>query len=54
MRDVMNKAQELAEAILNSETYKEMKKSEAEMRRDSEAAATLGDMIEKRNRDGRS
>ena len=27
MRDVMNKAQELAEAILNSETYKEMKKS---------------------------
>ena len=50
MRDVMNKAQELAEAILNSETYKEMKKSEAEMRRDSEAAATLGDMIEKRNR----
>ena len=50
MRDVMNKAQELAEAILNSETYKEMKKSEAEMRRDSEAAATLGDMIEKRQR----
>ena len=25
MRDVMNKAQELAEAILNSECYKEMK-----------------------------
>ena len=50
MRDVMNKAQELAEAILDSEIYKEMKRTEAEMRRDPEAAAALGEMIEKRNR----
>ena len=46
----MNKAQELAEAILDSECYKTMKKTEAEMRRDPDAAALLGDMIEKRNR----
>ena len=50
MRDVMNKAQELAEAILDSEIYKEMKRTETEMRRDPEAAAALGEMIEKRNR----
>ena len=50
MRDVMNKAQELAEAILDSECYKTMKTTEAEMRRDPAAAAVLGDMIEKRNR----
>ena len=49
MRDVMNKAQELAEAILNSKCYQEMKSTEAEMRRDPEAAMILGDMIEKRN-----
>lgn len=46
----MKKAQELAEAILDSECYKDMKKTEAEMRRDPEAAAVLGEMIEKRNR----
>ena len=50
MREVIAKAQELAEAILNSECYREMKSSEAEMRHDPEAAAALGDMIEKRNR----
>ena len=50
MREVMNKAQELAEAILDSEIYKEMKKTEADMRRDPEAASALGEMIEKRNR----
>ena len=50
MREVMNKAQELAEAILDSECYREMKKTEAEMRRDPDAAAVLGEMIEKRNR----
>ena len=50
MREVMNKAQELAEAILDSECYREMKKMEAEMRRDPDAAAVLGEMIEKRNR----
>ena len=50
MREVMQKAQELAEAILDSEKYQQMKKTEGEVRRDPEAAAALGDMIEKRNR----
>ena len=50
MREVMNKAKELAETILDSECYREMKKTEAEMRRDPDAAAVLGEMIEKRNR----
>ena len=50
MREVMMKAQELAEAILNSDAYKKMKKQENAVRRDPEAAAVLGEMIEKRNR----
>ena len=50
MQAVMTKAQELAEAILNSECYQSMKKTEAEMRRDPAAAAALGDMIEKRTK----
>ena len=48
MRDVMMKAQELAEAILNSETYTKMKKLEGEVRHDETAARLLSDMIEKR------
>ena len=50
MRNVMMKAQELAEAILESEVYKKMKQQENEVRRDPDAAKALGDMIEKRNR----
>ena len=50
MREVMMKAQELAEAILNSETYQKMKQQEGAVRRDPDAAAALGDMIEKRQR----
>ena len=50
MREVMMKAQELAEAILSSETYQKMKQQENAVRRDPEAAKVLGDMIEKRNR----
>ena len=50
MRNVMMKAQELAEAILNSEIYQKMKQQEAATRRDPEAAKALADMIEKRNR----
>ena len=50
MREVMMKAQELAEAILNSELYQQMKQQEAAVRRDPEAAAALAEMIEKRNR----
>ena len=50
MREVMMKAQELAEAILNSETYQKMKQQEGAVRHDPDAAAALGDMIEKRQR----
>ena len=50
MRTVMTKAQELAEAILESEVYKKMKQQEIAVRRDPEAAGALGDMIEKRQR----
>jgi len=46
----MAKAQELAEEILNSETYQKMKGLEGEVRHDPEAAKALGDMIEKRSR----
>jgi len=50
MREVMMKAQELAEAILSSETYQKMKQQEGAVRHDPDAAAALGDMIEKRQR----
>jgi len=50
MRNVMLKAQELAEAILESEMYQKMKSAEADMRRDPEAARALSDMIEKRGK----
>ena len=50
MREVMMKAQELAEAILDSEVYQKMKKLEGEVRHDPEAGKLLGDMIEKRQK----
>ena len=50
MRKVMMKAQELAEAILDSEIYQKMKQQENDVKRDPDAAKALGDMIEKRNR----
>ena len=50
MRDVMMKAQTLAEAILESEIYQKMKAQENAVRRDPDAAKALGDMIGKRNR----
>jgi len=50
MRTVMQKAQELAEAILDSEIYQKMKEKEAEVSRDPGAARALGDMMEKRQR----
>ena len=50
MRNVMMKAQELAEAILDSEIYQKMKEKENEVKRDPAAAKALGEMIEKRNR----
>ena len=46
----MNKAQELAEAILDSEVYQKMKEQENTVRKDPEAAKAMGDMIEKRQR----
>ena len=39
MREVMMKAQELAEAILNSDIYQKMKTQEASVRHDPAAAA---------------
>ena len=48
MREVMTKAQELAEAILDSGTYQKMKELERAVRRDPEASVCLSDMIEKR------
>ena len=50
MREVMNKAQELAEAILDSEIYRTMKEQEGAVRHDPAAAQALGDMIEKRQK----
>ena len=50
MREVMMKAQDLAEAILDSEIYRKMKQQEIDVRKDPDAAAALGDMIEKRGR----
>ena len=50
MREVMMKAQELAEAILDSEIYQKMKQQENAVRRDPDAAEAMGDMIEKRQR----
>ena len=50
MKEVMQKAQELAEAILDSDIYQEMKKQENAVQHDADAANALGDMIEKRQR----
>ena len=50
MRHVMMKAQELAEAILDSEVYTQMKQQENDVKRDPEAGIALSDMIEKRSR----
>ena len=46
----MMKAQELAEAILDSEVYTRMKQQENDVKRDPGAGAALSDMIEKRSR----
>ena len=50
MKEVLQKTQELAEAILASEAYQTMKRMENETRRDEEAASLLDDMIWKRKR----
>lgn len=50
MREVMKKAQELAEAITDSAIYLKMKEQEGVVRRDPEASAALNDMMAKRQR----
>ncbi len=50
MREVMKKAQELAEAVLASDIYTKMKQLEEEVNNDPEASAAMQDMIAKRKR----
>ncbi len=50
MKEVMQKAQELAEAIADSETYQTMKRLERDMFKDETAAALLAEMNHQRNR----
>ena len=50
MRNVMQKAQELAEAIVDSAVYQEMKRQERDMLKDADATQALADMNEKRQR----
>ena len=50
MQEVMQKAQELAEAIVASGTYSKMKELEDEVQKDASAALAMSNMIEKRKR----
>lgn len=50
MNDVMQKAQELAEAILGSDVYNRMRDLEEEAQDDPEASAAMQRMVEKRRR----
>lgn len=50
MKNVMAKAQELAEAVSRSDVYLRMKEREAEVERDPAAAAAVQRMIAKRRR----
>ena len=50
MRDVMQKAQELAEAVLASDVYTKMKALEEEVQADPEASAAMQTMIDRRRR----
>ena len=49
MREVMMKAQALAEAILNSEVYKNMHDLEEQVTKDEAATALISSYMEKRN-----
>jgi len=49
MREVMMKAQALAEAILNSEVYKTMHDLEEKVTKDENATALISSYMEKRN-----
>ena len=50
MQEVIQKAQELADAIVESGTYKKMKALEEEMQEDEAAAAAVNNMMRKRQR----
>ncbi len=50
MRNVMQKAQELADAITASEPYRHMKELEEEIRYDEAAEETINNMMRKRQR----
>ena len=50
MRNVMQKSQELAEAVVASDIYTRMKQLEEEVEQDAEAAAAMHTMVEKRRR----
>lgn len=49
MREVMMKAQELAQAILDTGYYQKMQELEAQLTADETAAALVADYVEKRN-----
>ena len=49
MQTVMQKAQELAEAIVDSQVYQRMHTAEMQVTRDEEAARAISDFMEKRN-----
>lgn len=48
MQNVMQKAQELAEAILESSIYQKMHEAELQVNKDEEAVKAVSDFIEKR------
>ncbi len=50
MRNVMQKAQELAEAVVASDLYTRMKQLEEEVAQDPEASGAMNNMIAKRKR----
>lgn len=49
MREVMQKAQELAQAILNTGYYQKMQEYEQQLSADAAATALVADFVEKRN-----
>lgn len=49
MREVMQKAQELAEAIAATGMYEKMQELEKQVTADEEAAAAVADLVEKRD-----
>lgn len=49
MQNVMQKAQELAEVILESDIYKRMHETEIALTKDEEATRIISDFMEKRN-----